>query len=88
MKKILDKTKSILVKAGRFLFVKKEKEHSARYNKIIDTMNKYSLVGHALIALTIVFLVMLHPCFRRIASKCQPCFSESTMLFIHEIIFK
>lgn len=57
MKKILDKTKSILVKAGRFLFVKKEKEHSARYNKIIDTMNKYSLVGHALIALTIVFLV-------------------------------
>lgn len=57
MKKILDKAKSILVKAGRFLFVKKEKEHSARYNKIIDTMNKYSLVGHALIALTIVFLV-------------------------------
>lgn len=57
MKKILDKTKSILVKAGRFLFVKKEREHSARYNKIIDTMNKYSLVGHALIALTIVFLV-------------------------------
>lgn len=57
MKKILDKTKSILVKAGRFLFVKKEKEHSARYNKIIDTMNKYSLVGHALIALSIVFLV-------------------------------
>lgn len=57
MKKILDKTKSILVKAGRFLFVKKEKEHSARYKKIIDTMNKYSLVGHALIALTIVFLV-------------------------------
>ncbi len=57
MKKILDKIKSILVKAGRFLFVKKEKEHSARYNKIIDTMNKYSLVGHALIALTIVFLV-------------------------------
>lgn len=57
MKKILDKTKSFFVKIGNFLFVKKEKEHSERYNKIIDTMNKYSLVGHALIALAIVFLV-------------------------------
>ncbi len=57
MKKILDKTKSVFVKIGRFLFVKKEKEHSARYNKIIDTMNKFSLVGHALIALAIVFLI-------------------------------
>lgn len=57
MKKILDKTKSILVKIGNFLFVKKEKEHSARYNKVIDFMNKYSLIGHAMIALAIVFLV-------------------------------
>ena len=57
MKKIFDKTKSILVKIGNFLFVKKEKEHSARYNKVIDFMNKYSLIGHAMIALAIVFLV-------------------------------
>lgn len=57
MKKILDKTQSILVKIGNFLFVKKEKEHSARYNKVIDFMNKYSLIGHAMIALAIVFLV-------------------------------
>ena len=39
------------------LFVKKDKIHSEKYYRTVDFFNKYSLVFHALIAMTIVFAV-------------------------------
>lgn len=39
------------------LFVKKDKIHSEKYYRAVDFFNKYSLVFHALIAMTIVFIV-------------------------------
>ena len=39
------------------LFVKKDKIHSEKYYRTVDFFNKYSLVFHALIAMTIVFVV-------------------------------
>ena len=51
--------KSFFRKAFELLFVKKTVEHSEKYNKVINFLNKYSLGFHALIALFIVFIVEL-----------------------------
>ncbi|MCI5857309.1 MAG: LTA synthase family protein [Agathobacter sp.] len=44
-------------KVKEILFTKKEKQHSDKYYKRIDFLNKYSLVFHALLSCGIVFCV-------------------------------
>lgn len=44
---------------GRFLFVKKEKEHSETYNKVIGFLNRYSVLFHIVLSLLIVLTVEL-----------------------------
>ncbi len=52
MKKILEVLK-------QRLFTKREKQHSAKYYKIINILNSYSILWHALLSMFIVFLVEL-----------------------------
>ena len=41
------------------LFTKHTKEHSEKYNKTIDILNRYSFIWHALLSMFVVFLVEL-----------------------------
>lgn len=64
MKQIKNKVKNIdYKKLGKqiftFLFVKQEKQHSEKYYKVINFLNKYSLVFHFLLGCLIVFSVEL-----------------------------
>lgn len=51
--------KAFFRKVFELFFVKKEVEHSEKYNKTINFLNKYSLVFHGIIALFLVFVVEL-----------------------------
>ena len=57
MKNILEalKGKQKLIKEK--VFTKHEKEHSEQYYKIIDILNNYSFIWHALLSMVVVFLV-------------------------------
>ena len=59
MKKILEvwKEKRQLIKEK--FFTKHEKEHSEKFYKIMDILNSYSLIWHALLSMVVVFLVEL-----------------------------
>lgn len=52
---IKEKTQFIIDK----FFTKHEKEHSEKFYKVIDLLNKYSLAWHALLSMLVVFLVEL-----------------------------
>ena len=59
MEKILMlwKEKSRVIKEK--FFTKHEKQHSEKYYKIMDILNNYSLIWHALLSMVVVFLVEL-----------------------------
>ena len=59
MKKILDVLKEKLHFIKENFFTKREKQHSEKYYRIIDILNKYSFIWHALLSMAIVFLVEL-----------------------------
>ena len=40
-------------------FTKHEKEHSEKFNKIMDILNNYSILWHVLLSMVVVFLVEL-----------------------------
>lgn len=63
MKKILNFLKEKILskidikKIKDILYTKKEVEHSERFNKTMDILNKYSFIFHALLSMLVVFLV-------------------------------
>mgnify|MGYP003297679309 FL=1 len=59
MEKILMflKDKSRVIKEK--FFTKHEKQHSEKYYKIMDILNNYSLIWHALLSMLVVFFVEL-----------------------------
>lgn len=59
MKKILDVLKQKMNFIKEKFFTKHEKEHSEKFYKVIDILNKYSYVWHAFLSMFIVFLVEL-----------------------------
>lgn len=59
MEKILMFFKDKLRVIKEKLFTKHEKQHSEKYYKIIDILNNYSLIWHALLSMVVVFLVEL-----------------------------
>ena len=59
MKKTLDVLKEKLHFIKEKFFTKHEKQHSEKYYKTIDILNKYSFIWHALLSMAIVFLVEL-----------------------------
>ena len=44
---------------GRFLFVRTEHAHSERYEKVVDVLNRYAVLFHIALSLSIVFVVEL-----------------------------
>ena len=59
MKKILDVLKQKMAFIKEKFFTKHEKEHSEKFYKVIDILNKYSFIWHALLSMFVVFLVEL-----------------------------
>ena len=59
MKKLLDVLKQKMVFIKEKFFTKHEKEHSEKFYKVIDILNKYSFVWHAFLSMFVVFLVEL-----------------------------
>lgn len=59
MKKILEVLKQKLSFIKEKLFTKHKKEHSEQYYKVIDILNSYSFIWHALLSMVVVFLVEL-----------------------------
>lgn len=53
----MKKISNVLNAIKQKLFVKTDKVHSEKYYRIIDFLNKYSVVFHAIAAMTIVFIV-------------------------------
>lgn len=44
---------------GRFLFVRTEHAHSERFEKVVDVLNRYAVLFHIALSLSIVFVVEL-----------------------------
>ena len=63
------------------LFTKKQVEHSENYQKIIDFLNKYSFVFHALLSCFIVFIVELIS--RRNLSSAMKFITQSPYAFMY-----
>lgn len=59
MKKLLDVLKQKMAFIKEKFFTKHEKEHSEKFYKVIDILNKYSFVWHAFLSMFVVFLVEL-----------------------------
>lgn len=59
MKKRLDVLKQKMSFIKEKFFTKHEKEHSEKFYKVIDILNRYSFVWHAFLSMFIVFLVEL-----------------------------
>ncbi len=59
MKKILDVLKQKMGFIKEKFFTKHEKQHSEKFYKVIDILNRYSFVWHAFLSMFVVFLVEL-----------------------------
>lgn len=59
MKKILEVLKQKIIFIKEKFFTKHEIQHSEKFYKIIDILNKYSFIWHALLSMFVVFLVEL-----------------------------
>ncbi|MBQ8519511.1 MAG: sulfatase-like hydrolase/transferase [Agathobacter sp.] len=59
MKKILDVLKEKMSFIKEKFFTKHEKQHSEKYYKLINILNSYSIIWHALLSMFVVFLVEL-----------------------------
>lgn len=59
MKKIMTKLKEKNSLIKEKYFTKHEKEHSEKFNKVMDVLNNYSILWHALLSMVVVFLVEL-----------------------------
>ena len=59
MKKILDALESKRRLIKEKFFTKHEKQHSEKFYKVIDILNNYSFIWHALLSMFVVFLVEL-----------------------------
>lgn len=63
------------------LFTKKEVEHSEKFYKIVDFLNKYSLVFHAFISFLVVFLVEVIS--RRNFASAMSFITQSSFAYIY-----
>ncbi|MBP3676995.1 MAG: LTA synthase family protein, partial [Agathobacter sp.] len=59
MKKILGVLKEKFQFFKEKFFTKHEREHSEKYYKVINILNSYSFIWHALLSMFVVFLVEL-----------------------------
>ena len=93
MKKLLDVLKQKMAFIKEKFFTKHEKEHSEKFYKVIDILNKYSFVWHAFLSMFVVFLVELASRWSILSSfnfiaKTPLVFLYNSFIFLTSILFK